>query len=82
MSSNAMNGMRDGGFMDNSGELHEFLDNNVVVPPNMGVNNPQQMPNSSQKGHFSQQQANGSTNQFMNNQFNQVSCKLSTYFFH
>ena len=64
-----MNSMRDGGFMDNAGELHEFMDNNA---PNMGINNQQQMSsNPSQKNQFSQQ-GNGSTNQFMNNQFNQV----------
>ena len=74
MTSNAMNGvMRDGGFMENSGEFNEIFDNSSM-PNNMGINNQQTMPNSSQqKGHFSQQQGNGSTNQFMNNQFNQVS---------
>ena len=68
-----MNGvMRDGGFMENSGEFNEIFDNSSM-PNNMGINNQQTMPNSSQqKGHFSQQQGNGSTNQFMNNQFNQV----------
>ena len=69
MTSNTMNSMRDGGFMDTAGELHEFMDNNA---PNMGINNQQQMSsNTSQKSQFSQQ-GNGSTNQFMNNQFNQV----------
>ena len=64
-----MNSMRDGGFMDISGELHDFMDNNA---PNMGVNNTQQMSsNPSQKSQFSQQ-GNGSTNQFGSNQFNQV----------
>ena len=69
-----MNGvMRDGGFMENSGEFNEIFDNSSM-PNNMGINNQQTMPNSSQqKGHFNQQQVNGSTNQFMNNQFNQVS---------
>ena len=72
MTSNAMNGvMRDGGFMENSGDFNEIFNDNSV-PNNMGINNQQQMPNSSQqKGHFNQQQGNGSTNQFMNNQFNQ-----------
>ena len=70
-----MNSMRDGGFMDNAGELHEFMDNNT---PNMVVNNQQQMSsNPSQKSQFSQQ-GNGSTNQFMNNQFNQVLLKFQS----
>ena len=70
MTSNAMNG---GGFMESSGDFNEIFESSSI-PNNMGINNQQSMPNSSQqKGHFSQQQGNGSTNQFMNNQFNQVS---------
>ena len=70
MTSNTMTG---GGFMENPNDLHEFMDNNSA---NMGGgSNPSQQQmssNPSQKSHFGPQ-GNGSTNQFMNNQFNQVS---------
>ena len=68
MTSNTMNTMRDGGFIENAGEMHEFMENNTT---NMSINNQQQMSNTSQKNQFGQQ-GNGSTNQFGNNQFSQV----------
>ena len=68
MSSNTMNNMREGGFIENGGEIHDFMENNNS---NMSMANQQQMPISSQKNQYGQQ-GNGSTNQFGSNQFNQV----------
>ena len=71
MTSNAMSA----GFMENGGELHEFMDSSTHVNMGGGGIPMQQMPNNaSQKTQFSGSNGmpggHGSTNQFMNNQFN------------
>ena len=75
MTSNAMSA----GFMENGGELHEFMDSSTHANMGGGGIPMQQMPNNaSQKTQFSGSTGmpggHGSTNQFMNNQFNHQVC--------
>ena len=63
-----MTSIRDGGFMENVGEMHDFMESSNT---NMSMNNQQQMSNNSQKNQFGPQ-GHESTNQFGSNQFNQV----------
>ena len=75
MTSNAMSA----GFMENGGELHEFMDSSAHANMGGGGIPMQQMPNNaSQKTQFSGSSGmsggHGSTNQFMNNQFNHQVC--------